>query len=341
MGKPKVTLIWINYNSKPILNIVLTSLKGVFELDYPELEVFIVDNGSNDGSFEIIKKYIDEKKNSGIPRIKVLRFDSNLGFITANNIAFRLRDKESKYIVLLNNDAEPFSQSLLDLVEILDNLEKDRVAGIQGIITTWDKKYIDNMGFIVDELLFTHALYRGESINTPKKPHLCTFISGAYSIYNIKYLISINGDEKIFDEPFFAYYDDKILGLKAWNKNFKLISYPIIAARHYGSASFKRVSTFKLYLTTRNFLTTLNRIKNHRYKPLVKIFYIARRIIESTIYSTPSNILSSYKSIIRGLIDSRRYAVNYLDYELDLTKILVKRLSITDALTIALTPLGD
>ncbi len=340
MVKPKATIIWVNYNSHSILDIVLTSLRGVFELDYPNLEIFIIDNGSTDGSFEVIKKYTEKKKSSTNSRVRILRFTRNLGFITANNIAFKLRNRESRYIVLLNNDAEPFSQSLSELIEILINLRQEKVAGIQGIISTWDKKYIDNMGFIVDELLFTHALYRGELVSTPKRPHLCTFISGAYSVYDIDYLVNINKKEKIFDEPFFAYYDDKILGFKMWSGNYKLISYPILAGRHYGSASFRKTSTFKLYLTTRNFLTVLHKIRNHRYKFLVKTTYVIRRIMESILYSNINNILSNYKAVIRGLIDSYRYT-KYLDYEFNLTKIPIKKLGITNVLTTILSPLKD
>ncbi len=340
MVKPKAAVIWINYNSRNILDIVLTSLKGLLELDYPNLEIFIIDNGSSDGSFETIKRYIDKKKSSTHSRIRVLRFNRNLGFITANNIAFKLRDKETKYLVLLNNDAEPFSQSLSELIEILANLRQTRVAGIQGIISTWDRKHIDNMGFIVDELLFTHALYRGEPIGKPKRPHLCTFISGAYSVYDIDSLINVNKRERVFDEPFFAYYDDKILGFKIWSNNYKLVSYPIVAGRHYGSASFKKTSVFKLYLTTRNFLATLHKMRNHRYNLLVKISYIIRRMIESMLYSNTTSILQSYKAAIRGLIDSYRY-VKYIDYDLDLTKIPIKKLNIIDAMVTILSPLRD
>ncbi len=340
MVLPKATIIWINYNSKNILDVVLNSLRGVFELDYPDLEIIIIDNGSTDGSFEIIREFISNVKNKVVKQVKILRLKENFGFITANNLALKLRDRGSRYIVLLNNDAEPYTSSLIELVEILMSLREEKVAGIQGIIATWDKKHVDNMGFIVDELLFSHALYRGQPINTPKKPHLCTFISGAYSVYDIDYLIKINANEKIFDEPFFAYFDDKILGFKAWSKKYKLISYPLPAARHYGSASFRRTSAFKLYLTTRNFLVTLNRTRNHRYRLLVRILYIIRRIVEATLYPNNTSLIDNYISIIRGLIDSYKYT-KYLSYEIDLSSIPLRKMNILDVIRSLLSPLQD
>jgi len=62
MMYPKVSIIWLNYNSINFLNLVLTSLRSVFNLDYEKYEVIIVDNASNDGSFERIKNFVETEK---------------------------------------------------------------------------------------------------------------------------------------------------------------------------------------------------------------------------------------------------------------------------------------
>ena len=43
---PKVSIIWLNYNSRRILDIVLRSLESIVGLDYPEdrYELIVVDN---------------------------------------------------------------------------------------------------------------------------------------------------------------------------------------------------------------------------------------------------------------------------------------------------------
>jgi cellulose synthase/poly-beta-1,6-N-acetylglucosamine synthase-like glycosyltransferase len=48
----KATIIWLNCNSSKFINIVLRSLDSVFNIDYDNYEVIVVDNASNDGSFE-------------------------------------------------------------------------------------------------------------------------------------------------------------------------------------------------------------------------------------------------------------------------------------------------
>jgi len=37
---PKVSIIWLNYNSINFLNLVLTSLRSVFNLDYEKDSIF-------------------------------------------------------------------------------------------------------------------------------------------------------------------------------------------------------------------------------------------------------------------------------------------------------------
>jgi glycosyltransferase involved in cell wall biosynthesis len=58
---PPLSIIWVNYNSIGIMDIVLRSLKSVLELEYPDYEVIVVDNASSDGSFEKIRDLVRGK----------------------------------------------------------------------------------------------------------------------------------------------------------------------------------------------------------------------------------------------------------------------------------------
>jgi glycosyltransferase involved in cell wall biosynthesis len=58
---PRISVIWLNYNSKKFLNLALASLSSVFNLDVENLEIIVVDNASTDGSFESIVKFVSSK----------------------------------------------------------------------------------------------------------------------------------------------------------------------------------------------------------------------------------------------------------------------------------------
>jgi len=239
---PKVTVIVVNYNSRNRWDIVGSSLRCILLLDYRPLEIIIVDNGSTDGSFEMIKQLVSEVKFDADLNVKIIRLSKNYGFAVANIIAYRFRDPKSKYIALINNDACPERDSLKKLVNYLENLS-DKVAGLQGIILSWDGRYILSYGGFVSD----HGLLKGgigafmeSNIVNRLKPVIATYIDGAYSLYHVEALEKAGG---LFLPYFFMWGDDYELGIRLWRTGYILLAVPIVVARHYGGATTSNKSS--------------------------------------------------------------------------------------------------
>ena len=82
----------VNYNTKDVIH---NCLKSIYEHTKEiTFEVIVSDNGSNDGSIEMIKLYF--------PQVVLIENNSNLGFGAANNRGFSLA--KGKYIFYLNSD---------------------------------------------------------------------------------------------------------------------------------------------------------------------------------------------------------------------------------------------
>jgi GT2 family glycosyltransferase len=139
MAFPKASILWINYNSMNFIDIALGSLQAIADLDYPNYEVIIVDNASTDKSFDVIKSFAERS------RFKLIRSERNLGFTGGNNLGFKARDRDSKYVVLINNDAVPHKNSL-ELIELME--AEERVGGAQGIIL--NRKRVESAGIMME-----------------------------------------------------------------------------------------------------------------------------------------------------------------------------------------------
>jgi Predicted glycosyltransferases len=135
----KVSLIWLNYNSLGFMDIALKSIESVLNLDFDDYEVIIVDNASSDGSFERIKKFVEEKKPSSV-RVKFVRSDVNRGYAGGMNLGWEARDPETKYVAFLNNDLIIKPGSLRKLIERMEGEEE--LAVVNGLIYLGDgRKY--------------------------------------------------------------------------------------------------------------------------------------------------------------------------------------------------------
>lgn len=294
MGWPRVSILWLNYNSGKFLDVVLDSLRGVAELDYPDYELIAVDNGSTDGSNKAVREFVERWRGRG-GRAKFIQLDRNLGFTGGNNVAFRARDKESKYVVLLNNDAVPEPGSLRTLVEYL---ERDgRLGACQGMVVKYDDpSVVDTAGDFLDELLRPMALFEGRRGWPLSKPIYITYADGSYSVYRVEAVRRAVGGERLFDDWAFAYFDDNVLGLRLWNAGYRVISVPVVAGRHRRSATFGWASPFQLYHAFKGKIALL-RITNLRRRRLVWAFY-AKVLAKHTL--VPQYARLAWKAYIDG-----------------------------------------
>lgn len=111
MNIPKVSVIIPNFNGKGLLSSCLESLAHV---NYSNLELIVVDNGSEDGSIFYLQK--------NFPKVKVLSLGANFGFGRAVNEGAKVA--KGKYLMFLNNDTQVTKNFLYPLVSALGENRK-------------------------------------------------------------------------------------------------------------------------------------------------------------------------------------------------------------------------
>jgi GT2 family glycosyltransferase len=106
MMTPFVSVVIVNYNGKQYLPGCLNALaEQIYPRDY--FEVIVSDNGSTDGSVELLEK--------DYPWVNVMKNGRNLGFARGNNVAFQAARGE--YLIALNNDTAPIPDWIEKLVQ--------------------------------------------------------------------------------------------------------------------------------------------------------------------------------------------------------------------------------
>jgi GT2 family glycosyltransferase len=116
---PKVHIIILNWNQREMTVDCLNSLK---KLDYADVEIVLVDNGSTDDSIEVIKE--------NFPEITLIENKENLGVAGGRNVGFRYALQGSAdYVLFLDNDTIVDKNFISELVKVGED-HKDA-----GIIT--------------------------------------------------------------------------------------------------------------------------------------------------------------------------------------------------------------
>ncbi len=90
---PSAAVIIANWNGAQHLRVCLDSLRAQ---THPQFEVIVADNGSTDGSLDMLR---DE-----YPEVRVLELDKNYGFVVASKLGAAATDAD--ILVMLNNDTE-------------------------------------------------------------------------------------------------------------------------------------------------------------------------------------------------------------------------------------------
>ena len=104
---PTVSVVIVNWNSRELLRGCLASLP--WDSDDIRLEAIVVDNGSSDGSPEMVE--------TQFPQVRLIRNEDNLGFVMANNQG--LRAATGDFLFMLNSDTEVQAGAIERLVEVV------------------------------------------------------------------------------------------------------------------------------------------------------------------------------------------------------------------------------
>jgi GT2 family glycosyltransferase len=208
--------------------------------------VYVIDNGSIDGSLEYVKKCF--------PSVRLITFSRNLGFAAAYNEAVRQVDED--IVIFLNNDVEVAGNWFDPLVEPIESGSDQQVA-ICGskILLYYDRCRVNHAGGVLlpvgggIDIDFLKP-DKGE----PTRPQFVGSACGASMAVKRGIFLDLGG----FDEDFFAYFEDVDFCWRAWLAGYKVMLVPASILYHkFGSTSGPYLNPKRVYVGERNRVQSL------------------------------------------------------------------------------------
>jgi hypothetical protein len=251
-GSPlKVSVVVPNWNGMRFVGMCLDSLA---KLDFEDYEVIVVDNGSADGSREMIEEQY--------PDVKLLKLPDNMGFAIACNEGIKASNAE--YIVLLNNDIEVTPDWLRELYEGMERHPKCGM-GTTKMMFLDQRDVFYNTGDLFHSWSAGGGRGQGEKDvgQYEKEDYVFGACAGA-GIYRREFFNQVG----LFDEDFFIFAEDVDLNMRGQLQGLKAVYLPKAKVYHIGTATVGLYSDRYVYLCKRNDIWVF--IKNYSLKMYFK-----------------------------------------------------------------------
>ena len=234
----KATIIIPNINGKGWLK---DSIESVYAQTEQDFELIVVDNGSTDESLEQARSYCSREN------FQLIENGSNTGFSHAVNQG--IARAKSEFVVLFNNDAFAEPQWLAELIRVAESDEK--IFAVQSLmIRHFDRELADDAGDYVTWMGFACKTGDGRRASRYTKQKRIFSACGGAALYRKSILDEIG----VFDENFFAYFEDVDLSWRANNAGYKNVLCPTAKCYHICGASTGavRYNAFKSQQSGRN-----------------------------------------------------------------------------------------
>jgi GT2 family glycosyltransferase len=274
MALPLVSIVVLNYKR---LSALEQTLESVVAQQYPNKEIIVVDNHSEENVESVVRKFG--------PAIKLIELDSNLGSCGGRNVG--IRASHGEFVITLDNDVSFLTADALDeVVRLFDQHPDYHVLAFQLRDAQTGKLRLRE---------WCHPRDWREFENVQFATHF--FVEGAAA-----YRRSIFDRTGFYFEPLFIYCEGWDLGLRILDGGFRILYTPEIKVRHLMSPE-ARSNSRPYYLFTRNYIW----IAYKDYPVWAGLRFVAFRVAMMAYFAVRSgNIFPFLKGLWDGISGCRR-----------------------------------
>lgn len=223
---PDLSVVILSYNTREFLERCLACLFMAGEGASITLEVIVIDNGSTDGSREMLRSIRD--------RIVLIENSRNTGFAAANNQGMAIASHDT--FLLLNSDAFISAETL---ERALDHMLRTPRAGIVGVrLDNLDGTVQAEFGSfpsIWDDVVTSVGLdqiSRGQPVSHASTAQV-DWVQGACMFVRRELVEAVGG----LDASFFMYSEEVEWCRRAWDAGWEVWYLPDASVVHVGGGS--------------------------------------------------------------------------------------------------------
>lgn len=273
MNYPKVSVLILSYNGKYLLEDAISSY---LDNDYPNFDVVVIDNGSNDKTQE----YVEEN----FPEAKVIRIEKNRGYSGGFNFGldYAFNKNKADYVLVTNNDVKVDRRVVSELVQIA--LQDEKIGFVTGKVFYHEKPTIlQTVGKKEDPIRWNgNHIGRGEE-DSGQYDEICErfFIDDVFTLVSRELFIETGG----YDTTFFLEAEEYDWQARAKNLGYKIMYTPHAKIWHKESMTIGKVSPLKAFYDARNPMLVILLHKSPQFFKRYFWLHFGKDIIKGSLVS--------------------------------------------------------
>ena len=222
---PRVAVIVLTWNGKTL---TLDCLESLSRLEYANVEVILVDNGSTDGTVPAVRDAYGS-------RVNIIENERNMGFSGGNNAGIRRAlENGADYVLLLNNDTI-VDPGLID--GLLAGITAEPDIGVAGAKIFYASPP-DQIWFAGGEVFLSkgttrHIGIREKDVGQYEEPREVDYVTGCALMARRDVFETIGA----LDPTFVAYYEDVDFCMRAKRAGYRVVYVPFGKVWHKISSS--------------------------------------------------------------------------------------------------------
>jgi GT2 family glycosyltransferase len=233
----QVLVVVLNFNG---WEETLTCVEAILAQAYENFHLMLIDNGSKDESLEKLAHF------EGNDKITFVKQPVNLGFAGGVNIGIRHAiENNIPYTALLNNDAIIAKDWLATLVKTLETTE---ASSATGLLLSSDGKKVESTGDSYSRWGLPFPRQRDEPVKAARDSEYVFGGTAGASLYKT----SLFEDIGLFDETFFAYFEDTDISFRAQLAGHKAYYEKTALAYHDHGTTSSKMPGFTVLQTFKN-----------------------------------------------------------------------------------------
>jgi GT2 family glycosyltransferase len=287
---PLVSIVTINYNSTQV---TCELLKSLYNSNYKNFEVIVIDNASKVNPTETLKKVS--------PETKVIVSEKNLGFSGGNNLG--IRASKGDFVFIVNNDTE-ITPDLID--ELLKPFFEDASVGIvcPKIKFFYQPDTIQYAGFNKLNLLTGRTTAVGGREKDGDAYNTSGYTNGAHGAAMMVSRMAIE-QVGMLSESYFLYYEEWDWSFKMIKRGFKIYYQAKAVIYHKESVSTGKDSILKTYYLSRNRVLFMrhntSRLRYLLFLLFLFLLVMPKNSVQYAVKRRFNNLLYFIKGNIKGV----------------------------------------